>query len=274
MAKQLTETFNDMVGEMQNGLEDSNADPRRVVNIIHRRDAHFRYLPDEVFMPLRKAPDVIDLFFELDKYWDMFNYFLLEHLLQPATRKLFASGLMHVYDKLRERMDKYKKDMEYFRKHTDVTVYCSRVLKGGRSSEVPSTYKELVVKKDFKTLEEVEIYRQELAAEYKLVDFLVFLKKIEKGSVILTFWIPKCATVSGLELDISESGGGNNEGSSVDPIIIRDGVQVGCLRKVRIATTLTDCCFQVECSPRSEESPTPREPPKEESKGPTQQESL
>ena len=56
---------------------------------------------------------------------------------------------------------------------------------------------------------------------------------IEKGSVILTFWIPKCATVSGLELDISESGGGNNEGSSVDPIIIRDGVQVGCLRRVK-----------------------------------------
>ena len=82
------------------------------------------------------------------------------------------------------------------------------------------------MKKDFKTLEEVEIFRQELAAEYKLVDFLVFLKKIEKSSIILTFWIPKCATVSGLELDVSESGGGNNEGSSVDPIIIRDGVQV------------------------------------------------
>ncbi|CAI8024858.1 Putative ankyrin repeat protein L93 [Geodia barretti] len=235
-------------------LEDSNADPRKVVNVIHRHDAHFSYVPGGFFRSLREAKDVTDLFFELDEYWDPFNYFLLERLfLRPATRDLFAGHLKHVYDNLRECMVNYKKDIEYFRKHTDVTVYCSCVLKGKRSSEVPSTFRELVEKKDFKTLEDVEIFRQELAAQYKLVDFLVFLKKIEKGSVILTFWIPKCATVSGLELDVSESDGGNNEGSSVDPIIIRDRVQV-------------------EWSPQSDEPPTPREPLKEESQGPTQQE--
>ena len=223
-----------MVGKTQKALEDSNADPRKVVNVIHRHDAHFSYVPGGFFRSLREAKDVTDLFFELDEYWDPFNYFLLERLfLRPATRDLFAGHFKHVYDNLRECMVNYKKDIEYFRKHTDVTVYCSCVLKGKRSSEVPSTFRELVEKKDFKTLEDVEIFRQELAAQYKLVDFLVFLKKIEKGSVILTFWIPKCATVSGLELDVSESGGGNNGGSSVDPIIIRDGVQVGCLRKVK-----------------------------------------
>ncbi|CAI8035374.1 Ankyrin-3 [Geodia barretti] len=276
IAKQLTETFNYMVGETQKALEDSNADPRKVVNVIHRHDAHFSYVPGGFFRSLREAKDVTDLFFELDEYWDPFNYFLLERLLRPATRDLFASHLMHVYDTLRECMDKYKKEMEYFRKHTDVTVYCSCVLKGRRSSEVPSTYKELVVKKDFKTLEDVEIFRQELAAQYKLVDFLVFLKKIEKGSVILTFWIPKCATVSGLELDLSESGGGNNGGSSVDPIIIRDGVQVEWSPQSDEPPTPREPLKEEPPTPREplkEEPPTPREPLKEESQGPTQQES-
>ena len=73
MAKQLTETFNYMVRETQKSLEDSNADPRKVVNVIHLHDAHFSYVPDGFFRSLRKAPDVTDLFFELGEYWDPFN---------------------------------------------------------------------------------------------------------------------------------------------------------------------------------------------------------
>ena len=224
--------FYNIVGETENALKDSNAKPKDVVNIIHRHDAHFSYVaPREFFRELRKAQDMTDLFFELGEYWDPLNYFLLERLLlRPTTKNLFASHLMHVYDHLRECMVNYTKDMEFFRKHTDVNVYCSCVLKAKRPQQVPPGFRELVKKKDFKTLEDVERFRQELAADHKLVDFLVFLKKIETGSVILTFWIPKSPTFSGsVELETSEFGGGDSEGSSVDPFIIRDGVKVRCL---------------------------------------------
>ena len=225
MADQLNETFNNIVAEIQKALKDSNADPREVVNILHRKDAQFTYVPGDFFRSLRKLPDVIELFFELDEYWDYLNYFLLERLfLQPDTKDLLADHLKHVYDSLKECMLRYKESMEYFRKHTDVRVYCSLVIKR-RARSVPPGFKELVKKRNFKTLEDVEQFRQELAEEYKLFECLVFLKKIESGSVILTFWIPSCATEAGIELEPGEPGGGN-EGSSVDPVIIKDGVQV------------------------------------------------
>ena len=212
-----------MVDRTENALK--GKDVKKIVNIIHRQDEQFSYVPRDFFDPLRKLPDVSDLIFELDKYWDYLNYFLLERLLlRQATRRLFADD--RVYDELHQCMQQYKKHMEYFRKHTDVKVFCSSVIKQKENGQIPEGFKEHVLTRDLKTLEDVEKFRLELAAEYKLVDCLVFLKKIETGSVILTFWIPRCATVSGVELALDDSGG-SNEGSSVDPIVIRDGVQVG-----------------------------------------------
>lgn len=225
MAKWLNDSFNDMVDRTENALEENDVKPKKIVNIIHRHDEQFSYVPRDFFDSLRKLPDVNDLFYELDKYWDYLNYFLLERLLlRPATKRLFADD--RVYDELQQCMQQYKKHMEYFRKHTDVKVFCSSVIKRKENGQIPEGFKEHVLTRDLKTLEDVEKFRLELAAEYKLVDCLVFLKKIETGSVILTFWIPRCATVSGVELALDDSGG-SNEGSSVDPIVIRDGVQVG-----------------------------------------------
>ena len=222
-ANWLNETFNEMVDHVQNALDDSGATPKRIVNIIHRHDENFSYVSGGFFDALRTAAEITDLFFELDKYWNYLNYFLLERLLlRPATKRLFASHLIPVYDDLHEKMLHYKAEMEYFRKHTDVEVYCTVVIKHmPKHQEIPPGFKELVHEKDLRTLEDVEKFRQELAYEYKLVDCLVFLKRIVCGCVILTFWIPKRAAVSGIAL-----WSGDNEGSSVDPIIIRDGAQV------------------------------------------------
>ena len=223
MAKWLNDTFIDMVDRTENALK--GKDVKKIVNIIHRHDEQFSYVPRDFFDSLRKLPDVSDLIFELDNYWDYLNYFLLERLLlRQATRRLIADD--RVYDELHQCMQQYKKHMEYFRKHTDVKVYCSSVIKQKENQQIPEGFKEHVLTRELKTLEDVEKFRLELAAEYKLVDCLVFLKKIETGSVILTFWIPKCASVSGVELALDDSGG-SNEGSLVDPILIRDGVQVG-----------------------------------------------
>ena len=220
-AEWLTDTFNNMVACTEDALEESKANPKKIVNIIQRKDKNFTYVSGEFFDSLRTAVDILDLFYELDKYWDPLNYFLLERLLlRPATKRLFAKDLTDVYDDLYQRMLHYKKEIEYFRKHTEVKVYCSRVLKP-KPEDVPPGFKKLVKERDLETLEDVELFRQEVAYEYKLFDCLVFLKKIVCGSLILTFWIPSQATLSGMILGV-----GDDEGSSVDPIIIRDGAQV------------------------------------------------
>lgn len=219
-ASYLNSTFNAMVTDAQDALDDSRANPRRIVNILHRHDAHFTYVPHDFFDSLTAAADILDLFYKLDKYWDHFNYHLLERLiLQPSTERLFAHNFKGVYHNLKDRMIAYKKEMEYFRKHTLIKVYLDAV-PHPKPKDVPADFKELIKKREFETLQDVEEFRQEVAYEYKMCDFLVFMKKIEAGSVIITLWIPKCAVLS--ELEVFD----NEDGSSVDPISIMDGVQV------------------------------------------------
>ena len=218
-AHELHEIFYDMVSCTENALQSSKADPRSLVNLIHHRDVHFTPLPKKFSKSLEGAPDVIGLFSKFNDFWDPFNYFILERLLlQRATRQLFNEDLVRVYDELHECMLQYKTHMEYFRKHTEVKVYCSSVLIHNEKKKVPDGFKELVQKRDLKTLEDVEKFRKEVASKYKLSKCLVFLKKIVYGSVILTFWIPICATIPGIGLDTGDFGS--------DSITVEDGAEV------------------------------------------------
>jgi ankyrin repeat protein len=210
VAEELTEFFNGMVLKTEKALHDSQVDPRRIVNIIRLQDANLSYVPEDFFENFEGVPDVTGLFSKFYKFWDPFNYFLFERLLlRRATKDLFASHLVNKYYELHEFMLQYKEHMKYFRKHTDVEVYCSSVIKHKlEDREIPKGFKELVEERsNLKTLEDVENFRQEVAYKYKLSECLVFLKKIKYGSVILTFWIP-----------VSSSEG--------YPITLRDGVQV------------------------------------------------
>ena len=172
----LNTTFNEMVTCAQDTLHESKVDPRKIVNIIRRPDAQFSYVPREFFDSLNAAADVLDLFAKLDDYWDHFNYHLLERLiLLPSTKRLFADNLKKIYDELNDRMSRYIVEMEYFRKHTTIDVYCNAV-KHPELKSVPADLKRIFGKCNFKTLQNVEEFRQEFACKYKLQDIVMFWK--------------------------------------------------------------------------------------------------
>ena len=192
-AQYLNVSFNEMVTDTQDALDDSGANPRKIVNILLQHDAQFSYVPSEFFDSLNTAADILDLFAKLAVYWDHFNYYLLEKLiLLPSTKRLFAENLKKVYDDLRQRITVYGEQMEYFRKHTSIEVYC-KAIRHRAPKDVPANFKELIKECNLNTLQEVEEFRQEKAYEYRLCKFLVLWKEIKIGSVIITLWIPKGA---------------------------------------------------------------------------------
>ena len=218
-----------MVTRAQDALDESKVDPRKIVNIIRRPDAQFSYVPREFFDSLNAAADVLDLFAKLDNYWDHFNYHLLERLiLLPSTKRLFADNLKRIYDDLKQRMTLYREEMEYFRRHTSIETYCKAV-RQPKPKNVPPEFEEMIKESDLKTLQDVEEFRQEVAYEYKLHECLIYWKKIKIGSVIVTLWIPKGAKpfVSPSEVEVFGGGDDDDDGSSVDPVKIIDGAQVG-----------------------------------------------
>ena len=212
----LNTQFNEMVSDTQDALDESKAAPKKIINILRLSDEQFSYTPQEVFDSLRMAADVLDLFAELGEYWDHFNYHLLERLiLRRPTERLFAKSLKRVYHNLRERMKQYNEDIDYFRRHTAVEVYCKAV-RQPKPKKIPADFKELIKEcesEKLKTLHDVEEFRQEVAFEYKLSECLVFCKYLETGSVIVTLWIPKSAEPIGRLLTVFR----DTDGSSVDP---------------------------------------------------------
>lgn len=182
--------FNEMVMLAHDALHASNADPRMIVNFIRLPDVDFNYIPNELWDPLTRAADVIGLFFELNNYWDHFNYQLFEKLINaPGFERLFSSLLRTLCDVLRNGMQHYVREMEHFRNRTAIEVYCKAVPQ--RRVEVPAGFRELKCElSDVKTLQDIEVFRREKAYKYRMSECLVFWKNIMKGSIIITLWIP------------------------------------------------------------------------------------
>lgn len=220
----LNTCFCEMVTDTQDALDESKVDPRKVVNILRLKDAQFTPTPPKLFNALKAAADILDLFAELDDYWDHFNYYLLERLIMGSrTEKLFASGLKEVYHDLKKRMKQYLGEIEHFRTHTSIKVYCNAITQP--KQDVPKDFFEEIkeCKSNLKTLQHVEEFRLEIARDYKLCECLVFCKNLKIGSIIITLWIPIHAE---LPIEVEMSVISDEEGSSVDPFQYSDESQV------------------------------------------------
>ena len=265
--------FNDMVTDTQNALDKSRADPRKVVNILRLPNAEFqsRYEGKEFFDSLKAAADVIDLFGELNDHWDHFNYYLLEQLIgKRAIEKIVAICFKELCTDLQNRMKRYTVEMQAFRRRTSVEIYYKVIPQPRR--EVPNNFVEVVKEcksSDMKTLHDVEKFRREFAHKCKLYEWLVFLKYIGMGSVLITLWIPKSVSLPPeLEMFIGED---DNEGSSVDPTPFNGDSQVNkrtCAGIWNQFEPIFSCTLQtqlrppeVEELPPDSELPVQGEPP-------------
>ena len=215
--------------DTQDALDDSKASPKKVINILLLSDTEFsnRYEHGGFLDTLKAAADILDLFAVLNRYWDHFNYHLLEQLLTaPRIERLFADKSL--CQELQEYMKRYVEEMVDFRKRTAIDVYCKAV--NQPIVPVPDGFKRLVNKierTEMKTLQHVEEFRQKVAYEYKLHQCLVFLENIGLGSVVITLWVPQSVV---LVDPLSEVGvfkdDGDNEGTSVDPFPLETESQV------------------------------------------------
>ena len=183
--------FNEMTIDTRVALQKSNTTPKEVIVLftmpsayLETRDAHMEFLDT-----LNTAADILDLFIALNKYWDHFNYHLLEHLITATGIEVYIDREKCVH--LQEAMEQYIKEMDVFRRQTTLGVYCKVFVK--QKKEVPKNFRELVTKHDWSetnTLQDVEDFRQKVAQEYQLHKCLVFFKSILFCSVEIIWWIP------------------------------------------------------------------------------------
>ena len=204
--------FIGMVGEMDCALQKSGDNPKSIVRILRISDFDFTRMPSTIFNSLERAAKLDDLLSKLDGYWDHFNYYPLEKIIM---------AIKGCHD-LKERMKLYVREMDHFRRHTEIKVYCEAITDDNSDIEdVPEGFKkEEWREKTLKTLDDVERFRRRKANEYRLHECLVFCKHIGlgSGSVFITLWIPLCEETENEEVIEAEDGDvGENQDSSVAP---------------------------------------------------------
>ena len=183
--------FNEMAHDTLCALEERNVAPKRVTFFIKMPDPYYRTrIEHQPFLDtLNAAADLLDLFNRLSEYWDHFNYHLLERLIMaPRIETHIDKSKCSL---LQTNMNEYVQEMEDFRKHTTIGVYCE--VCAMQEMEVPRGFMKKVTKhnwSEMNTLQDVEDFRCRVALEHHLHNCLVFFKRILFGSVKIIWWIP------------------------------------------------------------------------------------
>ena len=148
---------------------------------------------------LDKDGDIDSLFISLEKYWDLFNYHLLEKIIiAPDMENIIHDPEeWEKWQKLQRKMVQYVEDLKKFRIRTKLGVYYEVVDK--RETNIPAGFKELVTKYEWtkeNTLEDVEQFRFKMADKYQLSHVLLLFKSVVFSSVFITWRIPAALVVS------------------------------------------------------------------------------
>ena len=134
-----------------------------------------------------KSIDAIFGIFNLN-IWSYLNFGLLHHLVE-----------VYGDDRLQQRMLKYTASVESFRKQTTIKVFWKASPATRKCPKIPTELRESLTQISFKhgnldptttTLNDIEIYRQDLAQEYSFPDFTIILAHIEKECVATIWLVP------------------------------------------------------------------------------------
>ena len=135
---------------------------------------------------LNESSNHWELFGKLNLYWNYLIYDLLENLVEELT-------LEHEwFQTVAGEMTVYKKDLEEFRRHTTLALFCEAD-PHTLNEDPPPGFRKLVVKFDWTettTLEDVEKFRRQYASSYNLHTCAMMLNSIKKGSFTVTWFIP------------------------------------------------------------------------------------
>ena len=180
--------FNSLKMTTIQGLERCQIAVIRVVYILTTILAvyeHKEYL-EEKQKSLSESKNHWELFGKLNLYWTYLSCDLLEHLIKELTliNKWFC--------KVAQETALYMKDLEKFRKHTTLILFCEaypRTL----DKDPPPGFRKMVVEfelPEMTTLEDVEKFRRRYAGSYNLQTCaMMILDSVRTGSFTVTWFI-------------------------------------------------------------------------------------
>ena len=182
----LEKKFNEIADMTFDQIKTKNPDVVRFIARLVSLPIKYRELHKEFFTQLmefvEKDTTIERIWMKLSEYWDFLNYTLLENLVHKFCDHT-----------LKANMEEYVKGLKRFRTKTllcEFTQYCNKINK-----ELPEhDLREVVVKLkkhwDECTLEDLEELKENITQQFFLPSFVMRLKSIKPGSIVVTWTIP------------------------------------------------------------------------------------
>ena len=115
-----------------------------------------------------------ELFGLLNLYWSYLAYDLLDQLIESLALENIS------FESVAGVMAVYKKDLQQFRKHTTLELFC-QAEPSTLDDDPPPGFRKMMVKFDWPktvTLEDVEVFRKRYACKYNLKECAMILNTI------------------------------------------------------------------------------------------------
>lgn len=190
MIKQLDSSFMKLKSGIRDNLEKEKIFVKKVADTLTSLlpdcdKYHMRFLEKHV-KELFGSADNYELFGHMNFHWNYLDPSLLDHLV-------IRLGLKEVEGE----MEKYKSMLQEFRMKTPLYLFCRAQKRKGYEffpdfDEVAASFE--WPKEEEVTLEHVELFRQEYASHYKVLDFAMMLFDVRPGSILIIWMVPKSIT--------------------------------------------------------------------------------
>ena len=155
----------------------------RLVTVPIKYREHHEEFFQRLESDIKKDTSIDHIWMKLSRYWDFLNYTLLENLV-----KRFGDHT------LKSDMDNYVKRLKEFRSTTRVCIfakYCTKVNKKLSEHDLQDFILKLK-KKCWEecTLEDLENVKENISHKFFLPSFMMNLKDIQPGSIVVTWTLP------------------------------------------------------------------------------------
>ena len=183
---ELESRFGDLADHTFDCLKDNGVKIEKIKSRLANLPVRSRQLHEEFLMELwhkMKDPTLDDVWVELGRYWDFLNYSLLEYLIKKFGDKELA-----------ERMEEYKRRLREFRCCTRLCDFAQHFKDVNKTLVDKNVTKSLEVKlsKNWEecTLEDLEMWKENITQKLLLPSFVVILRDMDSGCISITWTIP------------------------------------------------------------------------------------
>ena len=188
--RNLEDKFNELADKTFDEIEEGNPNVKRfrarLVSLSFKYQEQHKDFFQQLTEDIEKDTTIDHIWMKLSHYWNFLNYSLLENLVHKYGSHTLKADMRNYLEQLKE-----------FRTNTrlcEFAKYCDKISRKLPEKDLQEFVVKLKKSWDECTLEDLEELKENITQQFFLPSFVMSIRSIEPGSIIVTWTIPTLIT--------------------------------------------------------------------------------